>query len=99
RVPWHPRQLLEARSSGDLPAGAAIAQEIVGLVDPIFSGVRRWAPLDFLNRTDELGREDPEELLSRLYHKGLQPQLELASMKILSAEPASVVFAGGIDAA
>jgi hypothetical protein len=94
----HPRSLLDLHVPERATIGSHLAQHVVDLVEPLFDEVQQWTPLDFLRKTEEIGRQKPEELIATIYLKGLQPQMEIAPMKtLLGVDPYTLVFCGGID--
>lgn len=94
---FHPAKLMELRPPKGAELGIFLAQVIVDLIAPFYEDIRRWSPLDVIERTGSYRGDKPHQIIAGVLSKILKPQMELNLMEArLECPTMKLFFSGGI---
>lgn len=94
---WRPVELLNLKPAPGITVAQAVANAVIERTAPFFDEVRLWTPAQVLEKTEQVCRVRPEQVLAKVYFTLQQAQMEIGSMRTrMNAPVDSLIFFGGI---
>jgi len=96
---WRTVELLDAKPAPGITVDQAAANTVIERCVPFFEEVRKWTPAQVLEKTEQVCRIRPEQVLAKVYFTLQQAQMEIGAMRTRMNTPVDkLIFFGGITA-
>jgi hypothetical protein len=94
---WRPIEMVELKPAPGITVAQSVANAVIERAAPFFDEVRRWTPAQVLQKTEQVCRVRPEQILAKVYFTLQQAQMEIGAMRTRLNTPVDkLIFFGGI---